>query len=216
MEGVTIIGVDLAKRSFQLHGSRADGSTRFDTRSRGYEELQPRRSDRDAQPNPVPMRADLHTLPARRRRPEARSEYSRIVENCPDIGTSHDAGLRDVGRSVAGHGGKRFLETCAGDVAVDFVAVANHANRSAACADHFVCEGKSGAGVKPLAGVLDDPLPDFIHRRIGFRGFGTRESVTGFRFRECRSLSTPDTRRHRPCSPRTIASRTGAAGSVMR
>ena len=29
MEHATIIGIDLAKRSFQLHGARADGSVAF-------------------------------------------------------------------------------------------------------------------------------------------------------------------------------------------
>ena len=29
MEEVSIIGIDLAKRSFQLHGARADGSVGF-------------------------------------------------------------------------------------------------------------------------------------------------------------------------------------------
>ena len=29
MEQVTIVGIDLAKRSFQLHGARADGSVGF-------------------------------------------------------------------------------------------------------------------------------------------------------------------------------------------
>ena len=29
MEEVTIIGIDLAKRSFQVHGARADGSVAF-------------------------------------------------------------------------------------------------------------------------------------------------------------------------------------------
>ncbi|MCY4381528.1 MAG: IS110 family transposase, partial [Nitrospinae bacterium] len=29
MEGVYIIGIDLAKNSFQLHGARADGSVAF-------------------------------------------------------------------------------------------------------------------------------------------------------------------------------------------
>ena len=29
MEQVNIIGIDLAKRSFQLHGARADGSVAF-------------------------------------------------------------------------------------------------------------------------------------------------------------------------------------------
>ena len=29
MEEVTVIGIDLAKRSFQLHGARADGSVAY-------------------------------------------------------------------------------------------------------------------------------------------------------------------------------------------
>ena len=47
MAEVTIIGIDLAKRSFQLHGSRADGSVAFRKKlSRekvlGFMALQPR------------------------------------------------------------------------------------------------------------------------------------------------------------------------------
>ena len=34
MEGVYIIGIDLAKNSFQLHGARADGSVAFPQEAR--------------------------------------------------------------------------------------------------------------------------------------------------------------------------------------
>ena len=36
MEGVTVIGIDLAKRSFQVHGAKVDGSVAYRTKlSRG-------------------------------------------------------------------------------------------------------------------------------------------------------------------------------------
>ena len=39
MEQVNIIGIDLAKRSFQLHGARADGSVAFRRKVRWLREI---------------------------------------------------------------------------------------------------------------------------------------------------------------------------------
>ena len=48
MEEVIIIGIDLAKRSFQLHGARADGSVAFRKKRRREKVLAGRSSTRDA------------------------------------------------------------------------------------------------------------------------------------------------------------------------
>ena len=48
MEEVIIIGIDLAKRSFQLHGARADGSVAFRKKLRREKVLAGRSSTRDA------------------------------------------------------------------------------------------------------------------------------------------------------------------------
>ena len=93
----------------------------------------------------------------------AHSGYSGIVENGPDIGAAYDAGLRDIGWPIAGHGRKSLLKTCTGDVPVDLVTVAEYPDRPSERPDHLIREGKAGAGVKPLAGMLENSLPNFIH-----------------------------------------------------
>ena len=93
----------------------------------------------------------------------ARSGYAGIVEDGPNIGTAHYAGLLDVRWPIAGHGGKSLFEACAGDVPVDLMTVAEYANRPTDRSDHLVGEGEAAVGVKPFAGMIENALPDFIH-----------------------------------------------------
>ena len=46
MDGVAIIGVDLAKNVFQLHGARADGSVAFRRKLRRGQVLAPQAEER--------------------------------------------------------------------------------------------------------------------------------------------------------------------------